>query len=118
MTFIHLIRKICILAEDLENESDDRLFDSGKEELLRLLDVSIHTHGSIDVHYEDSVRSVLKRMSLTDIKLDERIIKGGFVMKIAAGELDSSRVIKCFELLETLKVSQLNRRWGIRGIYY
>jgi hypothetical protein len=118
MSFNHLKLKITSLASSLEDEFNESEFDSGKEELLGLLDLAIHDHGSIDLHYDDSVRLVLSRVSQSDTRLDERIMKGTFIMKEAALEGDVGRVKSCLRLLIDLEHRQLNRRWGHRGIYY
>ena len=118
MSFNHLRVKIISLAESLEDEFNEREFDSGKSELLDLLDLMIHDHGSIDLHYEDSVRLVLDRISISDQKLVERIIKGSFIMKEAAIERDWKRVDSCLGLLGKLEKAQINRKWGNKGIYY
>ena len=118
MSFNHLRVKIISLAESLEDEFNEREFDSGKSELLDLLDLMIHDHGSIDLHYEESVRLVLDRISISDQKLDERIIKGSFIMKEAAIERDWKRVDSCLGLLGKLEKAQINRKWGNKGIYY
>ena len=118
MSFNHLRVKIISLAESLEDEFNEREFDSGKSELLDLLDLMIHDHGSIDLHYEESVRLVLDRISISDQKLDERIIKGSFIMKEAVIERDWKRVDSCLGLLDKLEKNQINRKWGNKGIYY
>ena len=118
MSYINLKQEIDALAERLVGEFDPIQFSEGKEELLVLLDSSIHDYQSIDIHYEKNVRECILRQSRVDKKLDERIIKGKFIMGIALEEDDMPRFRSCCKLLIDLIGKQQNRRWGVKGIFY